>query len=455
MELIDPGGTPPNTSDARRHVNSPLRVYWCPFAVFDTPSHMKKYVMIGLMGLFIGRGLTAELDWGRLEQAASRMTTDRFSELLSQVYSPDGGIIDYLEYDGATVRVYSSTAHTSAPLSVLRFGDEDAAPYRLPVSDDPALPLKGWKIALDPGHIGGAWAWMEERFFYVNRSDWAVQEGAMNLYVARLLKPELEAMGAEVCLVRDQLEPVTDLRAGDFIEQAKEEVGATGDIRFPDMPDLFRTAVTADAVRRRSEMRFYRTAEIAARADKINQEIQPHLTLCIHFNATGYGDERTLYDENGLAIFVYGNVLQGELASDEQKYFMLSKLFEQSHDAEVQVAQGMQKSWRAIAGLKPAYRAQGGNMVPVDEAFYIYTRNLAANRQFRGPVVFLEPYFMNNRTVYQRIQAGDYEGERVFGNQWLPSIFREYVAAVKAGLLESLNLPVQQSDSDREGHSDE
>ena len=396
---------------------------------------MKKRWMMGLMGLVVGSGLAAELDWARLERAASRMTVDRFAELLSGVYSPDGGIIDYLQYDGPRVRVYSSTSHTGVPLAVLVFGEQNDEPPPLPVSDDPALPLKGWKIALDPGHIGGAWAWMEERYFYVDRSDWVVQEGTMNLYVARLLKPELETMGAEVVLVRDSLEPVTDQRVENFLQQARDEVGAIGDSRFPDMPELFRDAVTEDAVRKRAAMRFYRTAEIAARADKLNHEIKPDLTLCIHFNATGYGDERDLYDENGLAIFIYGNVMKGEVASDEQKYFMLSKLFEQTHETEVRVAKGMQKGWQAVAGLEPAYRVKGGNMVPVDEDAYIYARNLAANRQYQGPVVFLEPYFMNNRTIYQRIQAGDYEGEKKFDHQWLPSIFREYVTAVKAGLL--------------------
>ena len=84
---------------------------------------MKKRWMMGLMGLVVGSGLAAELDWARLEQAASRMTVDRFAELLSEVYSPDGGIIDYLQYDGPRVRVYSSTSHTGVPLAVLVFGE--------------------------------------------------------------------------------------------------------------------------------------------------------------------------------------------------------------------------------------------------------------------------------------------------------------------------------------------
>jgi hypothetical protein len=74
-------------------------------------------------------------------------------------------------------------------------------------------------------------------------------------------------------------------------------------------------------------------------------------------------------------------------------------------------------------------------MHPMDEEGYIYARNLAANRQFRGAVIFLEPYFMNSRTVYARIQAGDYEGERELDGRSYPSIFREYADAVAAGVI--------------------
>ena len=41
---------------------------------------------------------------------------------------------------------------------------------------------------------------------------------------------------------------------------------------------------------------------------------------------------------------------------------------------------------------------------------YVVARNLAANREYDGPVVCTEPYFMNNRVTYQRLLAGDYEG---------------------------------------------
>jgi hypothetical protein len=65
----------------------------------------------------------------------------------------------------------------------------------------------------------------------------------------------------------------------------------------------------------------------------------------------------------------------------------------------------------------------------------VYARNLAASRQYNGPVVFLEPYYMNNATVYRRIQMGDYDGQQDVEGKLLPSIFREYADAVSAAVI--------------------
>ncbi len=68
---------------------------------------------------------------------------------------------------------------------------------------------------------------------------------------------------------------------------------------------------------------------------------------------------------------------------------------------------------------------------------YVVARNLAANREYDGPVVCTEPYFMNNKTVYQRLLAGDYDGQRTFDGKSYGSIFREYADCVAQGLVKA------------------
>src|SRR5206468_4094291 len=81
-------------------------------------------------------------------------------------------------------------------------------------------PLSGLKIALDPGHLGGSWAKMEERWFQVGDSK-PVQEGDLTLSVARLLATRLHDLGAKVSFVRSTDEPITGKRPDDFRELAR------------------------------------------------------------------------------------------------------------------------------------------------------------------------------------------------------------------------------------------
>jgi len=49
-------------------------------------------------------------------------------------------------------------------------------------------------------------------------------------------------------------------------------------------------------------------------------------------------------------------------------------------------------------------------------------------------VVYCEPYVMNSKDAFARIQAGDYKGTRSINGVERKSIFREYADAVADGL---------------------
>src|SRR6185503_18507573 len=76
----------------------------------------------------------------------------------------------------------------------------------------------------------------------------------------------------------------------------------------------------------------------------------------------------------------------------------------------------------------------GSNAVRVNDSPYLWARNLLANRLYRCPVVYLEPYVMNNQEVWERVQAGDYEGQQIVAGSLRRSIYREYAGAVADGL---------------------
>jgi hypothetical protein len=286
------------------------------------------------------------------------------------------------------------------------------------------------RIALDPGHIGGEWARIEERFFQRGK-DRSVQEAVLTLTVARLLKTRLEAKGAEVFLTKNDFEPVTDKRPEDFRTQAERETPLA---RFDVFPPLEREAARADAVRKRAETLFYRGSEIAARANLLNEKIKPDLTICLHVNAVEWDECQNLVDDNRLVVFVHGDYLASELKDDDQKFRLFFKLLERSHPMEQTVAESIASALAEATELPPIEYGPSSGAIHIGDNPYVFARNLAANRLINGPVVFLEPYYQNNRVAYERIQLGDYDGTRDVGGIPMKSIYREYADAVAEGL---------------------
>lgn len=330
------------------------------------------------------------------------ITREEFDALLRTLYCPSGAIFSYLRYDHDAVYL--------TPTCRLRFASSTR-----PVTYAPSFQIH--TIALDPGHIGGRWAQMEDRHFQLG-SDPPVEEATLNLTVARLLQPRLEALGFRVVCTKTALEPVTMHRPEDFLAQADHEIP-------PDTNSVRR----ATAVRQRAEWLFYRRAEILARARLLNEQLRPDLTLAIHFNAVPWTATGHLTHEDHLLFFAHGNYLPDEVADEAQRRRLFFKLLRRCHDVEIPVADSIAAAFQRATGFKPAQFP-----VPVGRTGYVYARNLAANRLYDSPTVYLEPYYMNSRLTYQRIQLGDYEGYRVIDGRPYRSIFREYADAVAEGL---------------------
>ena len=362
-------------------------------------------------------------DWSTLERYQQTISRPEFDNVLARVYCPSGALTNYLTYGTNSVTVFSTLEKTNE-LFTLRFSSGVSS------NAHPALPAFK-RIALDPGHIGGEWARMEERFFQRGK-DRPVQEAVLNLIAARLLKTRLEAVGIQVFLTKDNFEPVTDKRPEDFRAQAEREITALA--QFDTFPPVEREAARADAIRKRAEQLFYRSSEIAARANLLNERIKPDLTICLHFNAVEWDEIQNLVDDDRLVVFVHGNYLAGELKDDDQKERLFSKLLENSRRDELAAAEAIARAMAKATKLPAVQYGPSSGAIRVGENPYVYARNLAASRLVNGPVVFLEPYYMNSRVVYQRIQMGDYEGMRDVDGVPMKSIFREYADAVADGL---------------------
>jgi len=327
----------------------------------------------------------------------------------------------------------------------LRFAPNDTSrkstprTWRPAHSIPPASPgreLDGIKIALDPGHIGGAWAQMEERWFRVGDSK-PIQEGDMTLLVAQPLATKLRDLGATVALVRAKTEPVTPKRPHDLEEVSRQVLRRAGeaqpreDFDGPADPDKEHT------VRWQNEILFYRNSEIRARAALVNAELKPDVVLCLHFNAEAWNDPKgpTLVDRNHLHLLVNGSYLPPELEFDDVRFEMLERLLSRVHEEESLLAEKAALALARRTGLPP-YEYTTENVARIGSTGYVYARNLIATRLYQCPVIYFEPYVMNSDEVFWRVQEGDYEGLRNVNGTDRPSIFREYADGLADGLVE-------------------
>jgi hypothetical protein len=177
-------------------------------------------------------------------------------------------------------------------------------------------------------------------------------------------------------------------------------------------------------------------SEIRHRAQLVNETLQPDLVLCLHFNAEAWGGDPLNPDfvpRNHLHLLVNGSYAADELRFDDQRRDCLLKLLGRSHAEELAASASIARAFATAAGLPP-YTYTTPNAQPSPTSPYVWTRNLLANRLYAAPVVFLEPYVMNSEELWARVQAGDYEGERLVAGLRRKSLCREYADAVAAGL---------------------
>ncbi len=373
-------------------------------------------------------------DWKLLDAYQNTITRGEFERMLTTVFVTGGAWREFIEIDNHEARIRTADGET-AEVFVLHFADEGSAKkpanwWRTPEELPPApkgKPLDGLHTAIDPGHIGGEWAQIEERCFDAGDGH-AVREGDLTLQVAMRLKPKLESLGARVSLVRKNAKPVTQWRPEALIETARE---ANENSAASDSP------VT---LRKLADRLFYRTAEIHARADLVNRSLKPDLVLCLHFNAEAWGNpnQPRLIEQSHFHMLLNGAYSDDELRLADQRFAMLDKLLSRSHDEEFKIGVTIANVFAQTSGLPPyAYPEGSKNALPVKGHPYLWTRNLLANRLYRCPVIFMEPYVMNSKTDHARIKLGHYEGMRDINGTPRISIICEYAQSLTEGLIQA------------------
>jgi hypothetical protein len=380
--------------------------------------------------------------WSVLEHYQRTITHDEFARLINDVYCTHGIPEDLIKIDNDSAAIV--TNRDPRGVFTLEFASDENSKVRIPRLWRPAKslppaksnkPLAGLRIALDPGHLGGKWAKMEERWFQVGDTK-PVTEGDLTLRASRMLATRLRKLGATILFVRNSTQPVTPKRPADFKELARKILVKNGVPRPRDEVLNPKDPEKEGTIKFQSEILFYRYSEIRRRAVLVNTKLHPDLVVCLHFNAEGWGDPAspTLIDENHLHLLVNGSYLQDELALDDERFEMIRRLLSRAYDEELPIADAVATSMAKATDL-PAYQyPTTQTTTKVGSSGYVYARNLLATRLYRCPVVYCEPYVMNSKDGYARIEAGDYEGTKQVNGVERKSIFREYADSVADGL---------------------
>jgi len=386
--------------------------------------------------------LTGQPVWRKLESFSRALTLQEFEAAFRDIYV-DGTNFPppwTVAPDGLTVK----TGDPVMPVVKIEFRPPDelapeAARYwrtaaELPPADDKP-PLSGVHVAIDPGHIGGAYAKMEERFLSFQPGE-SIQEGDLTLLTAQILKTRLEELGAVTSLVRENNEPVTSARPPEFNNLAQTILKDAGVAA----PASSYEGMSGDqrllTIQWQSEKFFYRVSEIRARAKKVNEQLKPDLVLCLHFNAEAWGDaEQPQFSPvNHMHVLINGCYSASELELEDVRFEMLTRLFSRMQDVELPVAESIAGGMAKATGLS-AYVYTTNNARRAGTSSYVYARNLLANRLYECPVIFLEPYVMNHEETYQRLLLGHYIGRTLLNGRLQTSAIEDYVRGIVDGLV--------------------
>ncbi|MBX9742459.1 MAG: N-acetylmuramoyl-L-alanine amidase [Chthoniobacterales bacterium] len=371
------------------------------------------------------------VDWASLQKYANTITAAGLEKQLQEIYVPDGSWKKWIVITPSAALIEpfpGATQFIKLPLASSQEACQPIPRYwkqkAFPIS---GKPLAGLNIVIDPGHLGGSWSKMEERWFRFGHSK-PVEEGAMTLITAKILAKQLRDLGATVTLTRSYCAPTTSLRPYQLRKAAIAQLQEEG-----------KTSWTRQQLKQREEILFYRTAELHHRAEVINNKSHPDLVICLHYDAQEWDDPKhpKLVNCERVHFLIGGNVNESELREEEDRFMVLRKLLNQSHLQEVGIANAVAHSFKARTKLPPfIYHNPTKARAALASSLYLWNRNLLATRLVEAPVLYCEAYVMNDCHVFNRVQAGDYKGYRSIDQQCCSSLYREYADAVTQGVID-------------------
>lgn len=265
----------------------------------------------------------------------------------------------------------------------------DKKPAEIPTKPQP---LKGKKIALDPGHFAGNIATAKVEGKYIQMELAGGQkieffESELAWYTAKILEEKLKALGAEVLLTRNAYNLTAfDDTFENWLKKYCEEKNLKQSLSQAEKNLL----LTKEFLK----------PELAARADKING-FAPDLTLIIHYNvdANNTGWKQTV-NKNFSMAFVGGAFKKDELSLPEQRFNLLRLLLTDAIPASIDFSAKVLDELKKQLKI-PILKANNDQKFTEENCILttyegVYARNLTLARKIYGTICYIEPLLQDN-----------------------------------------------------------
>jgi N-acetylmuramoyl-L-alanine amidase len=314
----------------------------------------------------------------------------------------------------------------------------------------PKLPIKGRRIAIDPGHFGvGSDAVKSEMKFLSIAFDDGLKgykdtvkllESHLNFQTAIILKGLLEEQGAVVMLTRSA-DDFTSFECNyadwkkKYLKKTIDSLLQFGIITIPRAQQLLKMSD------RDLFWDLFRDIELTNRVDKINA-FKPDITVIIHYNV----DEKNapwkqFTDNNYTMAFIPGAFTQKDLGKTENKADFFRLLLSQQVLESEKLALETVKCFNRNLDV-PVANSNSANYLKQNciATTYsgVYCRNLVMCRKINSTLVYGESLYQDNKKEALQLVKKDIEAYGVTTSKRVITVARSYFESIMT-YLNSLN----------------
>lgn len=319
---------------------------------------------------------------------------------------------------------------------------------RKPHQIDSLHPLRGIRIAIDPGHVAGSQkeAVMEQKFISIKDGTDTLKfyEASLAYFTAKFLAEKLQEAGAEVLLTRKKNgytafgKTYEQWRKTDLNKAVKEELNAK---RITQKEALY---LLQKASAKQVFSRFFRNYDLRERAKIIN-DFQPDLTIVVHYNCqeanamSKKGME--LVDDNFNMAFIPGSWGRSSVEDSLSRFHLARLLVSDEIYHSTQFSKYIVQSFTKNLGVAPldTISAESLNYIKAyslkTNETGVYSRNLALTKYVVGTICYGESLYQDNFNECRRLANLDLEIE----GMKISSRTQEVAHAYYEGILDYLN----------------